>query len=81
VFEVAARRRITPPDGSYGVFLFGKAVEGVETRVDIDRGRVIIPSPVEIKGGPLTRLEFIIGDYPMLNSSNGSQFRSVNKWH
>jgi riboflavin kinase/FMN adenylyltransferase len=62
VFDVAARRRITPPDGSYGVFLFGKTGEGVKARVDIDRGRVIIPSSVEINGGSLTRLEFIIGE-------------------
>jgi riboflavin kinase/FMN adenylyltransferase len=61
VFDVAARRRVTPPKGSYGVVLFGKTGEGVKTRVDIDRGRVIIPSPMEIKGGPLIRLEFIIG--------------------
>jgi riboflavin kinase/FMN adenylyltransferase len=64
VFDVAARRRITPPEGSYGVFLFGKTGERVQTRVDIDRGRVILPFPEKIQGGPLTRLEFMTGGLP-----------------
>ncbi|MDR3138197.1 MAG: FAD synthetase family protein [Treponema sp.] len=55
VFDLFSRHRITPPDGRYGVILYGRdAPGGVKTEIFLEKGKVFVSAPFNAE-----RLEFI----------------------
>ncbi|MDR3166433.1 MAG: FAD synthetase family protein [Treponema sp.] len=55
LFDMPSQNRITPPDGRYGVVLYGVDIpEGEKTEISLEKGRIFVPAPFKAE-----RVEFI----------------------